>query len=141
VLLGLIDGKGLNPEKPPLPKLTRSQERKVGFVLGCIKPVVRYFLGVVDPVHYVARISPRPVYFQNGKYDVLVPAAAGLALQEAAKEPKKITWYESDHVGIDLEHTKRVLEDGLRWLLEQDNPFRPPEDRVTNLPAFEIKKT
>lgn len=141
VLLGLIDGKNLNPEKPPLPKLTRSQERKVGFVISCIKPVVRYFLGVADPVHYVARISPRPLYFQNGKNDVLVPAAAGLAFQEAAKEPKKITWYESDHVGIDLEHTKRVLEDGLRWLLEQDNPLRIPEDRVTNLPGFEIKRT
>ncbi len=141
VLLGLIDGKNLNPEKPPLPKLTLSQERKVGLVIGCIKPLARYFLGVADPIHYVAQISPRPVYFQNGKYDVLVPASAGKALQEAAKEPKKITLYESDHVGINLEHTKRVLEDGLKWLLEQDNPFRAPEERVTDLPPFEINKT
>ena len=94
VLLGLIDGKNLNPEKPPLPKLTPPQERKVGLVLGCIKPLVAYFLGVADPIHYVARISPRPVYFQNGKYDVLVPAAAGHAVADAAKEPKKITWYD-----------------------------------------------
>ncbi len=141
VLLGLIDGKNLNPEKPPLPKLTRSQERKVGLVLGCIKPLVRYFLGAADPVHYGALISPRPVYFQNGKYDVLVPASAGLALQEAAREPKKITWYESDHVGIDLEHTKRVLEDGLKWLLKQDTPFRAPEERVTDVPPFELNRT
>lgn len=141
VALGLIDGRNLNPEKPPLPKLTPSQERKVGFVIGCIKPVARYFLGVADPIHYVGRISPRPVYFQNGTHDVLVPASAGKALQDAAKDPKKITWYESDHVGIDLEHTKRVLEDGLKWLLEQDDPFRAPEERVTNLPPFEIDKT
>ncbi len=141
VMLGLIDGKNLNPEKPPLPELTRSQERRVGLVLGCLKPVVRYFLGVADPIHYVAQIAPRPVYFQNGEHDVLVPAAAGRALQEAAREPKKITWYDSDHVGINLEHTKHVLEDGLRWLLEQDTPLRAPEERITNLPAFEIKKT
>lgn len=141
VWLGLIDGKNLNPEKPPLPKLTASQERKVGLVLGCLIPVARYFLGVADPIHYVGQISPTPVYFQNGKNDVLVPAAAGKALQDAAREPKKITWYESDHVGIDLEHTKRVLQDGLQWLLEQDNPFRPPEERITNLPPFEIKRT
>jgi dienelactone hydrolase len=141
VALGLIDGRNLNPEKPPLPKLTPSQERKVGIVLGCIKPLARYFLGVADPIRYADQISPRPVYFQNGEHDVLVPAAAGKALQEAAKEPKKITWYDSDHVGIDLEQTKRVLEDGLKWLLEQDNPLRPPEERTTNVPPFEVNKT
>jgi dienelactone hydrolase len=141
VALGLIDGKNLNPEKPPLPKLTRSQERKVGVVIGCIKPLAHYFLGVADPIHYAGQISPRRVYFQNGKHDVLVPASAGQALQDAAKEPKKITWYDSDHVGIDLEQTKRVLEDGLKWLLEQDNPFRTPEERIRNLPPFKINKT
>jgi dienelactone hydrolase len=141
VALGLIDGKNLDPEKPPLPKLTPSQERKVGLVLGCIKPIVRYLLGVADPIHYVSRIAPTPVYFQNGEHDVLVPAAAGKALQDAAGEPKKITWYDSDHVGIDLEHTKRVLADGLRWLLEQDNSLRPPEERTTNVPPFEVKRT
>ena len=72
---------------------------------------------------------------------MLVPAAAGLALQEAAKEPKKITWYESDHVGIDLRQTQRVLEDGLRWLVEQDDPFRAPEEKVPELPSFEINRT
>jgi uncharacterized protein len=136
VLLGLIDGKNLNPEKPPLPKLSPAQERRVNLVLTGVKPLVRYFLGVTDPVRYVAQISPRPVYFQNGKDDVLVPAAAGAALQEAAKEPKKITWYDSDHVGINLEHTRRVLQDGLRWLIEQDDPFRTPDERVTELPSF-----
>ncbi len=141
VALGLIDGKNLDPEKPPLPQLTRSQERKVGVVIGGIIPFVRYFLGVADPIHYVNQISPTPVYFQNGKYDVLVPAPAGQALQDAAKEPKKITWYESDHVGINREHTIRVLGDGLKWLLEQDDQFRAPEEKVTNLPPFEINKT
>ncbi len=141
VALGLIDGKNLDPEKPPLPKLTPFQERKVGFVIGCLTPVVRYFIGVADPIHYAARISPTPVYFQNGRYDVLVPAAAGKALQDAALEPKKITWYETDHVGINIEHTKRVLEDGLKWLLEQDDPFRAPDEKMTEAPPFELKRT
>lgn len=140
-LLGMIDGKGLNPEKPPLPVLSKAQKRKTGFVLACIKPLARYFLGVADPVHYAARIAPRAVYFQNGRRDVLVPAAAGLALQNAAREPKKITWYDSDHVGIDREHTKQVLQDGLKWLLEQDDAFRTPDERVPALPAFEIRRT
>jgi dienelactone hydrolase len=140
-MLGLIDGRNVNPEKPPLPKLTASQERKVGLVLGCFKPVARYFLGVVDPVRYASQITPRPVFFQNGQFDVLVPAAAGHALQDAARQPKKITWYDSDHVGIDLNQTKQVLQDGLQWLVEQDNPLRSPPDRTTNLPPFEIDQT
>ena len=139
--LGYIDDEKANPEKPPLPKLTASQERKVRVVMGCLIPVARYFLGVADPIHFAGRISPTPVYFQNGRHDVLVPRSAGQALQDAAHEPKKITWYESDHVGIDLEQTQRVLEDGLKWLLEQDEPFRAPEERVTKLPPFEIKRT
>lgn len=141
IALRLIDGKNVDPEKPPLPKLTASQERKVGVVIACIVPVARYFMGVADPIHYVSQIAPTPVYFQNGKYDVLVPAAAGKALQEAAREPKKITWYESDHVGINLEDTKRVLSDGLKWLIEQDDSFRAPEEKVTDLPSFDIEKT
>jgi|GEM_PF-201298 len=136
VALGLIDGRNLNPEKPPLPKLTPPQERQVGMVLGLIKPFASHFLGVADPIHYADQISPTPVYFQNGTLDVLVPAAAGRALQDAAKEPKKITWYESDHVGIDVEQTKHVLADGLKWLLEQDDQFRAPEERGKALPAF-----
>jgi dienelactone hydrolase len=141
VWLGLIDGKGLNPEKPPLPTLTASQERKVGFVISCLIPVARYFIGVSDPIHYVGQISPTPVYFQNGKHDVLVPAPAGEALQQAAGEPKKITWYDSDHVGIDIEQTKTVLRDGLNWIIEQDNPLRSPEEQVKELPSFDIEKT
>ncbi len=140
-VLHLIDGKGLNPEKPPLPKLTTFQECAIKPFLVAITGLARYFSGVADPIHYVAGISPTPVYFQNGLYDVMVPASAGRALQDAAKEPKKITWYESDHVGIDLEQTKTVLKDGLLWLLEQDDSFRAPEERVKEIPLFVLKKT
>jgi fermentation-respiration switch protein FrsA (DUF1100 family) len=141
VALGLIDGKNLNPERPPLPVLTQAQERQVGMVLGLIKPFASHFLGVADPIHYADQISPTPVYFQNGTRDVLVAAAAGKALQDAAREPKKITWYESDHVGIDIEQTKQVLADGLKWLMEQDDQFRPPEERGKPLPPFEMDRS
>ncbi|MDX9974300.1 MAG: alpha/beta fold hydrolase [FCB group bacterium] len=139
--LGMIDGKGLNPEKPPLPTLSASQEWKIGVVLGCAIPLGRYLFGVADPIHYADEIAPTPVYFQNGLYDVLVPAAAGKALQDAAREPKKITWYESDHVGINVKDTQRVLADGLNWLLEQDNPLRAPEDKAPALTNFDLDKT
>jgi dienelactone hydrolase len=138
--LGLIDVKNISPEKGPLPKLSAGQSRIVGCVLALASPVVRYFYGVADPIHYVDKIAPTPVYFQNGDHDALVPAPAGVALQEAAKEPKKITWYNSDHVGLDIKDTQRVLADGLRWLLEQDNPLRKPESRVKSVPTFEFNR-
>lgn len=137
-LLGMIDGTKLDPEKPPLPTLTASQEWKTGLVIACVTPIMRYFVGVADPIHYVSQIAPMPVYFQNGSHDVLVPAAAGKALQDAAKDPKKITWYDSDHVGIDVEKTKQVLIDALKWLIEQDDPLRSPEEKVKELPSFSL---
>ncbi len=140
VLLHLIDGKNINPEKPPLPKLTALQECAVWPFITVITCAARYFVGAADPVHYADRIAPTPVYFQNGKYDVMVPARAGKALQDAAKEPKKITWYDSDHVGINVEHTKQVLTDGLRWLLEQDDAFRSADQKVKEVPCFEMTK-
>ncbi len=138
---GWIDGDKFNPEKPPLPKLTPMQDRIAGAVIWCATPLARYFGSVADPIRYVDKIAPTPVYFQNGKYDVLVPAPAGKALQDKAGEPKKITWYESDHVGIDLAQTNIVLRDALQWLVEQDNPLRATEDQVKELPKFDIKKT
>ncbi len=140
VLFHLIDGKNINPEKPPLPKLTALQEAIVWPFLRTIVGTARYFASAADPIRYVDKIAPTPVYFQNGRFDVMVPAAAGQALQDAAGEPKKVTWYDSDHVGINLENTKQVLTDGLRWLLEQDDSFRGPEEKVKELPLFEMSK-
>jgi dienelactone hydrolase len=83
-----------------------------------------YFASVADPVKYVARISPRPILLQNGKADTVVAPAAAEALQQAAREPKKILWYEGDHLGktSDLEEdlANRVLMDALKFLKEVD---------------------
>ncbi|HIJ66017.1 MAG TPA: alpha/beta fold hydrolase [Candidatus Hydrogenedentes bacterium] len=79
-----------------------------------------YVFAPADPLKHVDAIVPRPVYFQNGTEDSLIPRAAAEALQDAAGEPKTITWYDSDHVGIDPEHTERVLADAVEWLVAQD---------------------
>ena len=86
--------------------------------------VAWYFGSVFDPVKYVGQISPRPILLQNGKADTLVAPAAARALQEAAKEPKTILWYEGDHLGktrdLDMPLTTRVLTDALKFLLAVD---------------------
>ncbi len=83
-----------------------------------------YFASVVDPVKYIAQISPRPILLQNGKADTVVSPAAAQALQAAAREPKTILWYEGDHLGktsdLDLPLTIRVLTDALKFLQEVD---------------------
>lgn len=88
------------------------------------KGIAWYFGSVFDPVKYVGRISPRPLLLQNGKADTVVSPAAARALQEAAKEPKRILWYEGDHLGktrdLDVTLATRVLMDALEFLQEVD---------------------
>jgi fermentation-respiration switch protein FrsA (DUF1100 family) len=79
---------------------------------------------VSDPVHYIAEISPRPILLQNGKADTVVAPAAAQALQDAARQPKTILWYEGDHLGktrdLDMPLTTRVLADALKFVQEVD---------------------
>jgi len=82
--------------------------------------LMSFLLAPADPIRYIDRAAPRPVLFQNGTHDTLVPAASGQALFEAAAEPKEIIWYDSDHIGLDEKHVWVVLEDAIKWLRKQD---------------------
>jgi dienelactone hydrolase len=101
--------------------------REVAHVLGKwmipAQMVGWLFLDVADPVHYVSRIAPRPVFLQNGTDDGLIATPAAEALQNAAQEPKRIKWYQSDHPGLDKntrELVVQLLNDTLEFLKEQD---------------------
>ena len=71
----------------------------------------------VDPVNFIGLISPRPVLFLNGKEDTIVPPVSTEALYAAAKEPKKIIWYNrvppdtSGHLVPPLE----ALNESIKW--------------------------
>jgi dienelactone hydrolase len=95
-------------------------KQEAGPMLALLKPIVNFFLWPADPVRYAGQISPRPVFLQNGTRDRLIATQAAEALQEACREPKKIVWYEGDHIGLDRDTVLRVLDDGLQWLREQD---------------------
>jgi len=100
------------------------EAREIAAGVGAWLPLVKilgwYFFGVADPAHYVGKISPRPVYLQNGTNDGLISAPAAKALHDAAREPKKIQWYQGDHVGTDEAAVKQVLQDVLDYLLKVD---------------------
>ncbi len=132
----LVYGGGNIPKMLDAP-LIRKEAGSLTVTL--LKPVASYILQPADPINYVRGIAPTPVYFQNGKYDQLVSVPSSEALIAAAGEPKKVTWYESDHIGLDIENTKQVLRDALQWLLEQDDSFRTPEQKVKELPPFEVE--
>jgi len=87
-----------------------------------------YFGSVMDPVKYVGRIAPRPVLFQNGRADTVIAPAAARALQEAARPPKTILWYDGDHLGktrdLDFVLAHRVIRDALDFLHEVDAQVR-----------------
>ncbi len=105
-----------------LPRLLASEEaaKLLAFWLRPAVYAAAWFLAPADPVKHVADIAPRPVLFQNGRHDALIPPAAAQALFDAAGEPKAMTWYDSNHIGLDREHTERVVNDAIAWLLQQD---------------------
>lgn len=53
---------------------------------------------IVDPIHFVGRFAPRPLLMLSAKRDELIPRYATDALFEAARQPKKIVWFDSGHV-------------------------------------------
>jgi len=79
-----------------------------------------FIMAPADPLRHVHEIAPRPVLLQNGKHDSLIPAVTAQALFDAAREPKEIIWYDSDHVGLDERQTWQVLNEALAWLKRQD---------------------
>lgn len=94
----------------------------------------RYVLAPADPLRYAHLIAPRPVLLQNGTVDILISDAAAKALQEAVQEPKKITIYPGDHIGLDEATTRKVLQEGLDWIKEQDSKVQAGDAPAT-LPA------
>lgn len=99
---------------------SEAARKELGALYGPTRALVAYIMAPADPVKYVGKIAPRPLLFQNGRHDRLIPFAAAEALVKAAGDPKEFTVYDSDHVGMDPEQTLTVLEESVEWLREQD---------------------
>ena len=82
--------------------------------------IASWYLAPADPIQYVHRIAPRPILFQHGRADSVVPPESAKALYEAAREPKTFYWYEGDHIGLDEATVREVLNDALEWLQARD---------------------
>jgi uncharacterized protein len=78
---------------------------------------LRDFLEPVSPANFVGRISPRPVFFLNGRHDDTVPAAAAELLHGAAREPKRVLWADAGH-----RLPPEVALQGVDWLVKELTP-------------------
>lgn len=85
------------------------------FGMDALSSDTKNYLSIVDPIHYVANISPRPLLMINAENDEIVPPITSKLLFKAAKEPKKIIWYPAKHHDIPID---KVYPDGIRWFNE-----------------------
>lgn len=76
-------------------------------------------LAPLDPINFLPKISPRPLLLQFGSKDPHVTNEAAAAMAAAAKDPKTVRTYESEH-----ELTYQARLDRLAWIAEQ---FRLPK--------------
>jgi dienelactone hydrolase len=83
-------------------------------------------MGPADPILHAPKTAGIPVLMQNGSNDGVVIPEAGNALFAALGEPKEIRWYPIDHPDREKkgEEVIRLLDDGLKWLVEQDAAHR-----------------
>lgn len=99
---------------------SRAGKSQLGAWSGVVQRVTAWLLAPADPVRYIAKIAPRPVLLQSGTGDALIPRESAEALYDAAREPKSITWYEGDHIGVDPATVERVLDEALNWIRHHD---------------------
>jgi len=69
----------------------------LGGSLSIFSVFVPGLLDAVDPANYIANFAPRPLLMLNGRNDPLITPAAAQRLYDAAKDPKKIVWYDTAH--------------------------------------------
>ncbi len=71
----------------------------------------------VEPVKYVGRISPRPLFILNGREDPRIPAECARVLNEKAGNPKTVKWVDGGHLNVRSKEFKNLVAgELLKWL-------------------------
>lgn len=88
-----------------------------------LKPLATWLGSVLvsplEPLKYVGRISPRPVFMLNGTEDPAMPERCSRALHEAARAPKTVRWLPVGHVNVrSPEFHRQVVDEFTTWLVE-----------------------
>ncbi len=76
-----------------------------------------WLLDPIEPLHYAADVSPRPMIIINGSQDSRIPADCVNMLFEAARQPKQLIWLEEGHISSrDPAMLERVLQAAVQAL-------------------------
>jgi pimeloyl-ACP methyl ester carboxylesterase len=73
----------------------------------------------LEPLKYIGRVAPRPVFMLNSIGDPRIPDSCSRLLQTAAGEPKTVRWIDAGHVYVqDKNFQQDVLEEVQAWLAD-----------------------
>jgi fermentation-respiration switch protein FrsA (DUF1100 family) len=96
-------------------------ETGFGWLNRAIGSVAGLLLTPVEPMRYVADISPRPLLMMNGTRDTMMPPQNARLLYAAAREPKQMIWIDSTHMmPWKTELIQEIVRNLREWLQEQD---------------------
>lgn len=57
----------------------------------------RAVMDPIDPIHYIGHALPSSLFFQFGRNDTFFPRQKFLDFSGAARDPKRVDWYNADH--------------------------------------------
>jgi dipeptidyl aminopeptidase/acylaminoacyl peptidase len=77
----------------------------------------------ITPIHYIDKISPRPLYLIHGEDDDVVPVEHAYELYKKAKEPREMMIIPG--AGHRLRLEERAVEAALNWLIR--TVMSPPD--------------
>jgi dienelactone hydrolase len=86
-----------------------------------LRPTIRRYLPIVDPLRYVRRANSSTLLLQDGRRDQIVPRSALEALIGAAPAGTTVRWYNADH-GLNA----NAYRDQLTWLAQKLGLRGPP---------------
>jgi cephalosporin-C deacetylase-like acetyl esterase len=84
----------------------------LAFGMEAFTDEAKNYFSIIDPINFVALISPRPLLMINAENDEIIPPITSKLMYKAAGEPKRIIWYPTKHRKIPI--NKAYLE-GVLW--------------------------
>lgn len=84
-------------------------------------------IGELDALRFISRVPPVPVFLQFARYEQYFGQEAANRYIAAAREPKKVSWYDTDHELND----PQCLRDRVAWLTEHVGLSRPGDQVPT----------
>ncbi|MBW3660422.1 MAG: alpha/beta hydrolase [Gemmatimonadetes bacterium] len=92
-------------------------DRMPARLVPVVATLVEWAMAPLEPTRYVEAIAPRPLLMVNATGDALIPHESVVALYDAAREPKRLVWFDSAHVARnETEAIAELMGVTLQWM-------------------------